>query len=125
MRGPAIFTARANLYSGGTMYAAVSGIAAVAALESEVETLAPNASFTARDLAIRTSIAPSLGASVTVTLRDDRSDTPVTCAVSGTATTCDSGGDSTTLSAGSRLSLKIVSSGVVPAMSVLIGWQAA
>jgi hypothetical protein len=123
-RGPTIFTGRANLYTGNTMFAPVTGIAQVTGTESDVETLSPNASLTAQDLSVRTSAAPGVGASVTVTLRDDTADTAVTCTVSGTNTTCTSP-STATIAAGSKMSVKLTSTGVIAGLSILFGWQAA
>ncbi len=123
-RGPTIFTGRANLYSGSTMFAPVTGIAQVTATESDVETLSPNANLTAQDLSVRTSAAPGVGNSVIVRLRDDGADTAVTCTVSGTNTTCTSS-SSATIAAGSKMSVKLTSTGVIAGLSILFGWQAA
>ncbi len=123
-RGPTIFTGRANLYSGSTMFAPVTGIAQVTATESDVETLSPNASLTAQDLSVRTSAAPGVGNSVIVRLRDDGADTAVACTVSGTNTTCTSS-SSATIAAGSKMSVKLTSTGVIAGLSILFGWQAA
>jgi hypothetical protein len=128
-RGPAIFTARANLYGGalpGTKFAGVATISPVTTSESEVETLSPAASMTAQNLSVRTTAAPGTGISVTVTLRVDGVDTSLSCAVSGAATTCSNTSASVAVSAGSRLALEVSSSdAVVPAMSLLVGWEAA
>lgn len=124
-RGPAVFSARANSYVSGTMFAPVTGIATVTSLEGDVETLAPNASLAAKDLSVKVTAAPGAAASVTVTLRDDGADTAVTCTVSGLSTTCNSAAASATISAGSGLSLKITSTGALTGLSLLVGWQVA
>jgi hypothetical protein len=108
------------------MYAPVTGIATVTAVEGDVETLSPNASLTAKDLSVRVTTAPGALSSVTVTLRDDGADTAVTCTVTGLGvTTCNSSAATATIAAGSRVSLKITSTGVLTGMSLLVGWQAA
>jgi hypothetical protein len=107
------------------MFAPTSGIAQASAVESDMEMLSPNASISAKDLAVKTSVAPGIGNSVTVTVRDDAVDTTVTCTVSGLATTCSSGAASATIAAGSRISLKLTSTGTITPLSVLVGWQAA
>jgi hypothetical protein len=101
----------------------VTGITAVSSTESDVEVLSPNADLVAKDLAVRTSVAPTVA--LTVTLRDDGVDTAVTCTIAALSTTCDSASLSATILAGSRLSLKISSTGVPSSLSLLIGWEAA
>ena len=120
-----MFAARANLYSGGTMFASAVGISTASAVEGDVQTLSPNASLTAQDLAVMATAAPGVGNSVTVTLRDDGVDTAVTCTISGLSTTCNSAAASATIAAGSRLSFELTSTGVIPALSLLAGWQVA
>jgi hypothetical protein len=123
-RGPSIFTSRANGYSIGTMYAPVTGIATVTATETDVQTLSPNASMTAKDLSVVATAAPGALASITVTLRDDAADTSVACTITGLGvTTCDSASASATISAGSKLTIKVTSSGVLVSTSLLVGWQ--
>jgi hypothetical protein len=107
------------------MFAPATGIAAAIAVESDVETLSPNAVLTAQDLAVRATVAPGIGSTVTVTLRDDVADTALTCTISGTNTVCDSASASAAIAAGSRLALKLTSTGVIPPLSLLVGWQAA
>jgi Collagen triple helix repeat (20 copies) len=125
-RGPAVFSARANAYSTGTMFAPVTGIATVTAVEGDVETLSPNGSLTAQDLFVRATTAPGALASVTVTLREDGTDTAVACTITGLGvTTCTSVAASATIAAGSRLSLEITSTGVLTSLSLLVGWQVA
>lgn len=107
------------------MYAPISGIAAVTATEADVEMLSPNASLTGRDLAVRTGTALGVAATVTITLRDDGADTAVTCTVNALSTTCNSASATATVAAGSRLALKITSTGIFSGLSVLVGFQAA
>ena len=123
-RGPAVFIARANLYTGSTMFAAATGIGQATAVESDIEMLSPNASLTAKDLAVKTSAAPGLGNTVTVTVRAEGADTSVTCTVSGLGTTCSNSSASATVNAGSRVLLKLTSTGTITPLSVLVGWQA-
>jgi hypothetical protein len=128
-RGPAIFTARANLYGGavpGTKFAGVATISTVTTDESEVQTLSPAAGMTAQNLSVRTTVAPGSGTAVTLTLRVDGTDTSLSCTVSGTGTTCSNTSASVTVTAGSRLAFKVSSTdAAVPVMSVLVGWEAA
>jgi hypothetical protein len=49
----------------------------------------------------------------------------VTCTISGLSTTCNSAAASATIASRSRLSLELTADGVVPATSLLVGWQAA
>jgi len=121
---PAIFSAQATAYMGvlSPAFAAVSGIAQVTSTESQAQTLAPAANFSADNLSVRTSTAPGTGNSVTVTLRDDGADTAVACTVSGSATTCTSAATAL-VGAGSALALKISSTPATPAMSLLVGLE--
>jgi hypothetical protein len=127
-RGPAIFTARANLYGGvtpGTKFAGVATISTASPTEADAETLSPAASMTAQNLSVRTTAAPGAGVSVTVTLRVEGADTTLSCTVTGTATTCSNTSATVAVAAGSRLAFEISSADpVVPAMSLLVGWEA-
>jgi hypothetical protein len=106
------------------MFAPVSGIGTVSAVEGDTETLSPNASLTAKDLSVRATTAPGALASVTVTLRDDGADTALTCTITGLGvTTCNSAAASVTIGAGSRLAFKVTSTGVLTGLSLLVGWQ--
>jgi hypothetical protein len=108
------------------MYAPVTGIATVTATESDVQTLSPNASLSAKDLFVSATTAPGALASITVTLRDDGADTAVTCTITGlSVTTCNSAAASATIAAGSKVDLKITSTGVLVSTSLLVGWQVA
>jgi hypothetical protein len=125
-RGPAVFSARANSYVSGTMFAPVTGIATVTATEGDVETLSPNASLVAKDLFVRVTTAPGALASAIITLRANGVDTTVACTVTGlNVTTCNSAAASVTIAAGSRLSLKVTSTGILTGLSLLVGWQVA
>jgi hypothetical protein len=108
------------------MFAPVSGIATVTATETDVQTLSPNASLTAKDLSVVATLAPGALASITVTLRDDAADTTVACTITGLGvTTCNSASASAVIAAGSKLTLKVTSTGVLLSTSILVGWQAA
>jgi hypothetical protein len=107
------------------MFASAVGISTAGAVEGDAQTLSPNASLTAQDLAVVATAAPGVGNSVTVTLRDDGVDTALACTISGLGNTCNSAAASATIAAGSRLSFQLTSSGVVPATSLLVGWQVA
>jgi hypothetical protein len=107
------------------MYAAATGITTVTATESDIEMLSPNASLTARDLAVQSASALPVAATVTVTLRDDAADTAVTCTIAALGTTCNSASASATIAAGSSLALEVTSTGVITGLSLLVGWQAA
>jgi len=110
----------------GTKFAGVATISAVSADETEVETLSPAASVTAQNLAVRTTVAPGTGSSMTITLRVNGADTSLSCTVSGTGTTCSNTSATVTVAAGSRLALELSSSdATLPVMSVLVGWEAA
>jgi hypothetical protein len=80
----------------------------------------------ARDLAVKLTAAPGVGASRTFTLRDDGAATAVSCTISGTSTSCTSGSTSATISAGSELSIHVTASAVpAPApASAMLGWRA-
>ena len=120
----AIFSAQATSFVGALSpaFAGVTGITPVTAAESAAQTLAPAADFTARNLSVRTSMAPGLGNTVTVTLRDDGADTALACTVSGAATTCTSPATAL-VGAGSALALKVSSTPAAPAMSLLVGFE--
>jgi hypothetical protein len=82
--------------------------------------------LTAKDLSVVASAAPGALASITVTLRDDAADTTVACTITGVGvTSCNSASASAVIAAGSKLSVKVTSSGVLVTTSLLVGWQAA
>ena len=121
----AFLSARLTGYSGllSPAFAAPTGTTAVSLNEDLVETLGPARSFTASSLAVRSSSAPGAGNTVTVTLRDDGSNTTLSCTIVDPATTCTNTSASATIAAGSTLSLSVSSSPTVPPISVLAGLE--
>jgi hypothetical protein len=123
---PTILTARANAYIGALTpaYAAVSGITDVTASEAQAETLAPAKPFTAGNLAVRLTAPPGVGNSITVTLRANGTDSPLACTIADLATNCTNTATPATVPASSTIALRISSTGVVAATSLLIGFEA-
>jgi hypothetical protein len=122
----AIFTSRAGNYVSATMnpgYASVSGPTVVTATESLAQTLAPAAPFVASRLAVRATAAPGAGNTVTVTLRDEGADTPLSCTIADVSTTCSNQGASALITGSSALSLEISSTGTVSPLSLFVGFQ--
>jgi hypothetical protein len=124
--GLGLLTARLTGYSGLTSpaFGAPSGETAVSANEDLVETLSPARDVVISRLAVQTTSAPGTGNTVTVTLRDDGSDTSVSCTVIDAATSCTNTGSSAVVSAGSTLSFGVTASPGVLSASVLIGAEA-
>ena len=119
--GSATFTARINnMVAGDVRYGAVVGISTVTASETDVQTLSPNATVTARNLSVRTS-AP-VPRPLEVRLRMDGLDSGLFCVIH-VGSSCADGG-AVTIPPGSRLSLKIYSDATNPTVSVLVGFQA-
>jgi hypothetical protein len=73
---------------------------------------------------VKLTAAPGLASSRTFTLRDDGTDTTVSCAISGSATTCDSAASTATIAAASELSVKVTNSGGPNLATALFGWRA-
>ncbi|MGH2920656.1 MAG: hypothetical protein ACRDKU_01115 [Gaiellaceae bacterium] len=126
--GPAsavIFTARATAYSSAVNpgYASVTGATQVTATESQAETLAPAAGFAASNLAVRVASAPGAGSSLTVTLRANGADTPLTCTIAAADTTCSNTSVSAAIPAGSTLSIQVSSTGAILTTTLLVGFQ--
>ena len=121
----AIFSARATAYSSvlNPGYAAVSGITEVSATEATVETLAPASGFTAGGLAVNATSAPGAGGSITVSLRANGADSPLTCTISDPATTCLNRSSAAAIPGGSTISLQITSSGTILTTNLLVGFE--
>jgi hypothetical protein len=123
---PSIFTARAGNYVSALMnpgYASVTGPTVVTATESLAQTLAPTTPFVASSLSVRSTAAPGAGNSVTLTLRDEGADTPLSCSISGAATTCTNTDTSAAIAGSSALSLEVTSTGSLPTLSLFVGFQ--
>jgi hypothetical protein len=104
-------------------FGSATGASAATTTESSVETLSPARDLSAKNLAVRTSSAPGVGESVTVTLRDDGADTALACTVSAAATTCTNTGSTVTIGAGSALSLEVTAPATVLGMTLLVGFE--
>lgn len=115
---------RVNALSTTTQFGPVSGTASAALVESEVTQLSPGSAVVMRDLAVKLSAAPGIGASRTFTLRDDGAGTAVACTIAGLDTSCTSGASSAPVSAGSELSIQSSVSGLPTVASALYGWRA-
>jgi hypothetical protein len=121
-----IFTARAGNYVSTLMnpgFASVTGPTVITATESLAQTLAPTTPFAATNLSVRSTAAPGIGNSVTLTLRDEAADTPLSCTISGSATTCTNTNAAAAIPGSSALSLEVTSSGSVPTLSLFVGFQ--
>jgi hypothetical protein len=95
----------------------------VTATESLAQTLAPTTPFVASSLSVRSTAAPGAGNSVTLTLRDEGADTPLSCSISGAATTCTNTDTSAAIAGSSALSLEVTSTGSLPTLSLFVGFQ--
>jgi hypothetical protein len=120
-----IFTARAGNYMNAVNpgYASVTGPTIVTATEALAQTLSPTKPFVASNLSVRSTAAPGAGSTVTLTVRSEGSDTPLRCTIAGTSTSCTNSEASTTILGSSALSLEITSTGSVPTLSLLVGFQ--
>jgi len=120
-----IFTARAGNYVAAMNpgYASVTGPTVVTATESLAQTLAPTVPFVAANLSARSTAAPGAGNTVTVTLRDEGANTPLSCTIVGASTSCTNTDASAAVPASSALSLAVTSTGNVPTLSLLVGFQ--
>jgi hypothetical protein len=107
----------------GTSFLAPSGQLAASATENPVTSFTPNATMTARDLAISLFIAPAPGASRTFTLRVGHADTALSCTVPEGVTTCTSTG-SITIPEASLISIGSTSTGAPMPTDVRFGWRA-
>jgi hypothetical protein len=84
----------------------------------------PNAAMVGRDLLVRLTTAPGVGAARAFTLMDDGSPTGVTCTVVHPQTSCDSGTATHTFSPGSDVSLRLENSMIAPApANATVGWR--
>jgi hypothetical protein len=104
-------------------FLAPSGQLAPNANENLVSSFTPNATMTARDLAISLSVAPGLAETRTFTLRVGNADTALTCTVPGGTTLCTST-QSVTIPEGSLISIRSTSTGAPMATDVRFGWRA-
>lgn len=96
-------------------------------IEENVVFLTPNATILAQDLAVQVTFPdPEFFGQLTFTLRDDGTDTAVSCVLVSPALTCNSAGSTATISPGSELSLKIFRNCVFDCWnpSVRFGWRA-
>ena len=86
------------------------------ATETVVDNFVTPVALVFNSLSVGVDVAPGIGNSRVITLRDDAADTTVTCTISGgTATTCLYSGDSITVAAGSKLGWKQVTSAALVA----------
>ena len=107
----------------GTSFLAPSGQLAANANENNVSSFTPNATMTARDLAVTLTVATGLGDTRTFTLRVGNADTALTCTVPPGNTGCTSS-QSVTIPGGSLISVGSTSSGAPSATDVRFGWRA-
>ena len=107
----------------GTSFLAPSGQLAANANENNVSSFTPNATMTARDLAVTLTVATGLGDTRTFTLRVGNADTALTCTVPAGNTGCTSS-QSVTIPGGSLISIGSTSTGTPTATDVRFGWRA-
>lgn len=107
----------------GTSFLAPSGQLAANANENNVSSFTPNATMTARDLAVTLTVATGLGDTRTFTLRVGNADTALTCTVPAGNTGCTSS-QSVTIPGGSLISIGSTSTGTPSATDVRFGWRA-
>ena len=88
-----------------------------------MQTLSPARAITAASLAVRTTVAPGAGNSITVTLRDDGADTALACTIADTATSCSNVAANPAIGAGSALSLAVTATLGVPTTALLVGLE--
>lgn len=113
--------------SGATYYCPASGSNGSGNCPSSAASVVvstPNAVIVGRDLFIRLTAAPGVGAARAFTLMDDGSPTAVTCTVAHPQTSCDSGTATHTFSPGSDVSLRLENSMIAPApANATVGWR--
>ena len=107
----------------GTSFLAPSGQLAFNANENLVSSFTPNATMTARDLAVTLTVATGLADTRTFTLRVGNADTALTCTVPPGNTGCTST-QSVTIPGGSLISIGSTSTGAPSATDVRFGWRA-
>lgn len=95
-----------GLGSGAVDYGAPSGTSTASTTETSVRAIAPNASSTARDLAIQLTAAPGSGGVRIFTLTVNGIATSLTCQIAGTASSCTDNTDTVSIPAGAALSIQ-------------------
>jgi len=90
-------------------------------VEQNVSQLSAHATTVASGLNVRTSAAPT-GGHLTVTLRANNGDTPVTCTVTAPATTCNSGAFEATIGPGLPISVAMTNTGS-DSVNVSFSWR--
>ncbi|MGH7427462.1 MAG: hypothetical protein ACREJ4_03745 [Candidatus Methylomirabilaceae bacterium] len=108
--GPAgIFSGRLNALAtaNATEYGLATGRANVGGTEAGFQVLSANTSCTAQALSVKLTAAPGGTHSRAFTVRANGGDTAVTCTISTSSTTCTSA-STATISAGSDLTMKVV-----------------
>jgi hypothetical protein len=107
----------------GTSFLAPSGQLAANANENNVSSFTPNATMTARDLAVTLSVATGLTDTRTFTVRIGNADTALSCTVPAGNTGCTST-QTVTIPGGSLVSIGSTSTGTPSPTDVRFGWRA-
>jgi hypothetical protein len=87
-------------------YGAPSGTSTANTAETSVRAIAPDASSTARDLAVQVTNPPGGGGARSFTLMVNGAPTSLTCQIAGSATSCTDGVDTVSIPAGASLSIQ-------------------
>jgi hypothetical protein len=121
--GSAYFSALGTGFSSGVdpAYSSVTGTTPVTAAEAAVQTLSPAVAFTADQLAVRASTAPT--GTITVALRVNGVDTALSCTILVGEPGCSNTSARISIPGGSTLSLKMSATGTVLPTNVLAGFR--
>jgi hypothetical protein len=123
---PALLFGSSGAAAGGTRFAQPSGGAGAALTEPGVLTpVPPGATVAARDLVARVPAAPGAGESITITLRVDSADTPLTCTIADTAQTCSTTTGTATLAPGALMSMRTTATAGATANSIIWSFRIA
>jgi hypothetical protein len=107
-----VMTGRINGVDGNiVLFGGATGFTSATPTESNVTTLSPNVPVTASGLTVKLTAAPGVGFIRLLILRENGTDTAVSCAIFDTATSCNSAGATEVIGPGSELSLEIVGGG--------------